>query len=40
MKGIALCAKKIELDHPVSGKRMFFEIDLPLEFSSLLNKLR
>lgn len=40
LTGIALCAKKLEFTHPVTKKKMKFEIDLPVEFKKLLKSLR
>lgn len=40
LRGIALCAKKLEFRHPISDKLMAFEIDLPDDFASLLGKLK
>lgn len=40
LTGIALCAKKLEFVHPVSKKKMKFEIPLPAEFKDLLENLR
>jgi 23S rRNA pseudouridine1911/1915/1917 synthase len=39
LTGIALCAKKLAFDHPVSGKRMEFEIPLPEELEKLIKRL-
>lgn len=38
--GLALCAKKLEFDHPISGERLEFEVDLPEHMEILLSKLR
>lgn len=39
VSGIALCAKALRFEHPVSGKKMKFEIDLPPDFRRLLESL-
>jgi len=40
LKGIALCAKKLEFRHPVTGRDLSFEIELPDDFLGLLESLR
>lgn len=40
LTGIALCSKKLSFTHPVSGRPLNFEIDLPEEMQNLINKLR
>ena len=40
LNGQLLHAYKLELTHPVSGKRMTFECDIPEYFTKILNKLK
>jgi 23S rRNA pseudouridine1911/1915/1917 synthase len=40
MNGIALCAKELRFNHPVSGEEMSFTIELPAEFAALLERLK
>lgn len=40
MTGIALCAKKLEFIHPITGVPMKFEIPLPDEFQALYDRLK
>ncbi|OHD54872.1 MAG: hypothetical protein A2Y33_15975 [Spirochaetes bacterium GWF1_51_8] len=40
LSGIALCAKELSFTHPSTGKEMSFKIELPGEFSALLERLR
>jgi 23S rRNA pseudouridine1911/1915/1917 synthase len=40
MTGLALCAKRLCFNHPVTGQRMEFEIDLPKEMRDLIERLR
>jgi 23S rRNA pseudouridine1911/1915/1917 synthase len=40
MTGIALCAKRLCFNHPVTGQRMEFEIELPKEMQDLIARLR
>ncbi|NPU99859.1 MAG: RluA family pseudouridine synthase [Brevinematales bacterium] len=40
MNGIALCAKELRFRHPVTGDELSFTIELPAEFTALLDKLR
>lgn len=39
LPGIALCSKKIEFSHPVTGKKMKFETDLPEGMKSMIDRL-
>lgn len=40
LRGIALCAKKLSFDHPKSGERLNFEIELPGDLSALIRRLK
>ncbi len=40
LTGLALCSKKITFNHPVDGREMNFEIELPDEMTDLIEKLR
>ncbi|MDH4129465.1 MAG: RluA family pseudouridine synthase [Spirochaetota bacterium] len=38
-KGLALCAKKLSFTHPMTNKRMDFEIELPSYFQEMINEI-
>ena len=40
LEGQALHAFKLGLIHPINGKEMIFEAELPLDFQKLLNVLK
>ena len=40
LEGQALHAFKLGLIHPIKGKEMIFEAELPLDFQKLLNVLK
>ncbi len=40
MPRMALHAKSLGFTHPVSGKRLYFESELPADFSTVLEKWR